>query len=418
MKQLETLAAAALLGGLLLVAPSCTSPDARDGRPTLARELAPEPGLVEEMVASWPAARPTWTESGVAKLEGGDLAFTGVSRPEASEQEARRDALRDAREQIASYLSTGARLELEQQQRERSGAAGADAGSASAARSPGGGMLDEVLASLASPTLLDTAAADFYVEKWLERQAGKERVVWKAWARVPFAEQRNKDLRDSQLRAAVQRQIDRLEASLAVVDPEQVSAARVRELEQRLRAARESLQQRQPLAAAAELDAIGSGLAQARLRPKPLPTNGRTAAVPALSGGPRREERVQRAPGKTKPPASAPASQRENAARVKPDPAAAQRTGRVAGVLADVRSALEQAADDLAHDAPLAARVRLVQARQRLAAVADELDSVALRWQQRRIDGFLEANVPGASGVTAASTLAALRDLQAELRTR
>jgi hypothetical protein len=294
-----------------------------------------KPTKVElELVFSNPKEAPEWAGSGVTKAGdgSGDLHFTGVSKQFTTEQDARMDALRDAREQIAAYVVTDVKRQVQR--------VSVASGRSSEILDPGT-VQEEIARLLSATTLVGTASTEYYIQQWLRKEDGTQSHLWKAYALVIFPEKPNREIRAAVLRSTAQRRVDQLEA-LANKRP-----AKFRDFEDRLQAVHRAMQEGR------HVDAISQ--AQDLL------------------------DRVM--PKEAAAPASKPTPKNKN----EPPPSTAWTNSGL--------HATHRALEALSQDKLVQARKLLVDARSEAAAAARKFHSAELRYQERLFDEFLKASV-------------------------
>ncbi len=342
------------------------------------------PAKVElKMVFSYPKEAPAWTWSGVTRAPGepSDLHFTGVSKQFATEQDARMDALRDAREQIAAYVVTDVNRQVQR--------VSVASGRSSEILDPGT-VQEDIARLLSQTTLVGTASTQYYIQQWMRREDGAESLFWKAYALVVFPEKQNEEIRTAVLRSSAQRRIDQLEKL-----GEMGTAARVRNFEERLREVRRAMQEGR------HVDAISR--AQDLLdRLHPAEASVRRTDAPTSRPTPTKEpEPPQAAPRETsrempRAPLRPSEAWRASGARTRGATMAARTAKTAQEEQAHVRSGLHathRALEALSQDRLVHARKLLLDARSRARAAARRLDSLELRHQARLFDEFLKASV-------------------------
>jgi hypothetical protein len=331
----------------------------------------------EEMVFSHPVAPPAWAFAGVTKAQagGGDYHFTGVSKRFTTEQDARMDSLRDAREQIAAYMVTDVKKEVQR--------VTVTKGRSSQILDPST-VQNEVAQLLSATTLIGTASTEYYIQRWVRREDGIESVYWKAYSLVVFPEKQNREIRTAVLRSSAQRHIDRLEMlsesrALAKGFP-------ARDFENRMQAVRRSMKDGR------HIDAISQAqdLLDRLLPPEEKPPD-RPATQP--------ESQPSRTP--------VPPSTGWQSSRTKKQNEAKAAQAHVRNGLHATHLAMESlAGDQLVH-----ARKLLVDARSEASTAAKKFKSPELRYQARVFDEFLKDSVEGKGGDPKADHQQSLRRL-------
>jgi hypothetical protein len=343
------------------------------GGSAAARRHKPPTKIEEELVFSHPETRPAWAASGVTKAEDGDYRFTGVSRRFTTEQQARTDALQDAREQITAYLVTDVKREVNR--------VTVTSGSSSQILDPGS-VQEEITRLLSATTLVGTAASEFYIQRWVRREDDVESVYWKAYSLVVFPEKQNREIRDAILRRTAQRRLSRLE-SLSKSRPLAKDAA-IRDFEGRMQAVRQSLKDGRYMDAISEAEELLEQFpVPAAETKKPL----RSSAPPPAQETP---------PTKPARPATDTAKQ-PSRTPVRPSvgwrASLTDKQKRARSAKASVRSGLHtthRALELLADDHLVQARKLLVDGRSKASRTAKEFNSAELRYQARVFDEFLK----------------------------
>ena len=311
-----------------------------------------------EMVFSQPKEAPDWTWSGVTKSPGGsgDFHFTGVSKQFSTEQDARMDALRDAREQIAAYVVTDVKKQVQR--------VTVSSGRSSEILDPGT-VQEEIARLLSATTLVGTASTEYYIQQWLRREDGVQRFYWKAYSLVVFPEKQNREIRTAVLRSSAQKRVDQLEML-----SDSRLRARVRNFDDRLRAVQRSMKDGR------HVDAISQ--AQDLL----------DRLMPAEAADRRTDQPATRPTPRLVPPSAAWQASRS------------RNQGAVTAEQAQVRSGLHathRAMEALSRDRLVQARKLLVDARSQASTAAAKSKSAELRYQARLFDEFLKASVENAS---------------------
>lgn len=325
-----------------------------------------------EMVFSQPKEAPDWTGSGVTKAPGaaGDLNFTGVSKQFSTEQDARMDAVRDAREQIAAYVVTDVKKQVQR--------VTVASGRSSEILDPGT-VQEEIARLLSATTLVGTASTEYYIQQWMRREDGVESFYWKAYSLVVFPEKQNRDIRAAVLRSSAQKRVDQLEML-----SNSRMRARVHNFDERLRAVQASMK------AGRHVDAISQ--AQDLL----------DRLMPAEAS-----ERREDQPATRPTPKQVPPSEAWQAARSMNRGKAGQEQAHVRSGLHATHSALEA----LSRDRLVQARKLLVDARSQASAAATKYKSEELRYQARLFDEFLKASVENTSASVKADHRKSLQGL-------
>jgi len=349
------LAAASVLFGCSLFEP--TFDDYVDTGDSAGRKKTPVK-IELEMVFSQPKETPNWTGSGVTKAPGGagDLHFTGVSKQFSTEQDARMDAVRDAREQIAAYVVTDVKKQVQR--------VTVASGRSSEILDPGT-VQEEIARLLSATTLVGTASSEYYIQQWMRREDGVESFYWKAYSLVVFPEKQNRDIRAAVLRSSAQKRVDQLEML-----SNSRMRARVRNFDERLRAVQQSMKDGR------HVDAISQS--QDLLdRLMPAEASDRKTDQPA-----------------TRPtPKQVPPSEAWQAARSRNRGASGPEQAHVRSGLHATHSALKA----LSRDRLVQARKLLVDARSQASTAATKYKSEELRYQARLFDEFLKASVENTS---------------------
>lgn len=303
--------------------------------------------IEQEMVFAHPKTRPDWAGSGVTKAPGssGDLHFTGVSKQFSTEQDARMDALRDAREQIAAYVVTDVKRQVQR--------VSVASGRSSEILDPGT-VQEEIARLLSAATLVGTASTEYYVQQWLRREDGAESHFWKAYALVIFPEKPNREIRAAVLRSTAQRRVDQLEALADTRSPT------LRDFDGRLQAVRQAMKEGRHVDAISQAQDLLD-----RLMPEP-------------------EE-----------PKSKPTPKNE------PVPPSAARSGKGRAQVHGGLHATHRALEALSQDKLVQARKLLLDARSEAGAAAKRFHSAELGYQERLFDEFLKASVDHSASASA-----------------
>ncbi len=343
--------------------------------------------IEEELVFSHPETPPAWAFSGVTKAEGGGYRFTGVSRRFTTEQDARMDAMQDAREQITAYLVTDVKKQVRK--------VTVTSGSSSQILDPGS-VQEEITRLLSATTLVGTAGSEFYIQRWVRREDDVESVYWKAYSLVVFPEKQNREIRNAILRRTAQRRLDRLE-SLIKSRPIGKDSP-VRDFEDRMRAVRRSMKDGRYMDAISEAEDLLDmfpAATNSKKTPEPAPPPAQPTQQPTKQPAQPTQQPTQPvreankpATNPKRPPSRTPVSPSEGWKATLTDKQKRARAAR-----ASVRRGLHathRASELLADDHLVQARKLLVDARSAASRAAKEFKSAELRYQARVFDEFLK----------------------------